>query len=346
MKNIGLFLTIVGLLALAGCAKVDKTELNVNPVGAVLNMQDGAVVVLDSANKDVPMIFDWEDADYGPQLVITYTLQMDQQGNEFADPATVGTVTHVSNLELVTSDFNQMLLGYLANPDIAQPLAVEFRVKASVNTNVDDIYSAVVKQTITPYPVVIVYPMLNVPGSYQGWDPADPINAIGAADLAKPNKFEGYIWFTDDNTEYKFAKGSWDENWGDDGGDGTLEPGGANIIALVAGYYKLNADLDALTHAAVRTDWGLIGDATPGGWDVSTPMTYSVDDRTWSVTVDLAAGEIKFRANDAWDINYGDNNANGTLQQDGANIPIAAAGNYTITMDLSHPIYTYTVKAN
>jgi starch-binding outer membrane protein SusE/F len=49
------------------------------------------------------------------------------------------------------------------------------------------------------------------------------------------------------------------------------------------------------------------------------------------VTLDLSAGSFKFRANDAWTINWG--GSLGGLTQDGANIAVATAGNYTITLD-------------
>ena len=67
-----------------------------------------------------------------------------------------------------------------------------------------------------------------------------------------------------------------------------------------------------------------------------------------TITLNLTAGEMKFRANDAWDINFGDDGANGSLEYGGANIAIASAGNYTITLDLKGGggKYTYTVKKN
>ena len=94
------------------------------------------------------------------------------------------------------------------------------------------------------------------------------------------------------------------------------------------------------------TDWGLIGSGTPGGWDSDQNMTYDPVNDVWTITLDLITGDIKFRANDAWAINYGDPTGAGKLVQDGDNIPISADGNYTITLDLSGAIYRYTVVEN
>jgi hypothetical protein len=60
----------------------------------------------------------------------------------------------------------------------------------------------------------------------------------------------------------------------------------------------------------------------------------------------LKDGSIKFRNNDAWTLEYGDNGADGVLDAGGANIA-AKAGNYSIILDLSNskkPVYTLTKK--
>jgi hypothetical protein len=62
------------------------------------------------------------------------------------------------------------------------------------------------------------------------------------------------------------------------------------------------------------------------------------------VTLNLTVGAFKFRANDDWAINVGGSLTG--LTQDGANISIAAAGNYTITLDVSKKVYTSTVTKN
>ncbi len=188
-----------------------------------------------------------------------------------------------------------------------------------------------------------VYPLLNVPGSYQGWAPSDSTTAIPSVTFDE--KYEGYMWFPAD-TYYKYAKGSWEQNWGDNDGNGTLEPWGLNIHVTDEGYYKLNADLMALTHSVTKTSWGVVGTATPGGWNEDTEMAWDPDNKVWTVTMDLSAGDIKFRANGNWDINYGDNGGNGSLEPLGADIPIFVPGNYTVILDLGKPVYTYNLIRN
>jgi hypothetical protein len=186
------------------------------------------------------------------------------------------------------------------------------------------------------------YPMLYVPGGYQGWEPANTTTVLKS--VASDGKFEGYLNFTDANTEFKFCQNpDWSVNWGDDGGDGTLDPGGANIKAVDAGYYKINVNLNDLTYTIAKTYWGVIGSATAGGWDSDQDMTYDAETGMWTAVLDLTEGELKFRANDDWAINYGDDGNNGVLEANGANIAIPAAGTYTVTMKLGSPDYTYQI---
>lgn len=175
---------------------------------------------------------------------------------------------------------------------------------------------------------------LYVPGGHQGWNPAT------APTLYSRNfdfKYSGYVYFGDANTEFKFTS---QPNWGGtnygDGGDGTLstDGGAGNLKVTEAGMYKIDVDLTENSYTLTKTEWGLIGDATEGGWDNSTPMTYDPATRLWSVTTTLVDGAFKFRANNSWDINLGGELNN--LSYGGDNIP-ATAGSYTITLDLSDP---------
>jgi hypothetical protein len=92
---------------------------------------------------------------------------------------------------------------------------------------------------------------------------------------------------------------------------------------------------------------GIIGDASPGGWGVDTDMHLAdptkTDKYTWTVTLYLSAGSVKFRASDAWDVNWGAADfPTGTGVQNGANIPIAVAGYYKVTFSDATGDYTFT----
>ncbi len=187
------------------------------------------------------------------------------------------------------------------------------------------------------------YPYLYVPGGYQGWNPADTKTVLSSP--GRDKKFEGYLFFKDANTEFKFTeKPDWSVNWGDNGADGTLDAGGTNIKVATAGFYRINVDLNTLKYTIERTNWGIIGDATANGWDSDQDMTYSATENAWVIETNFKAGDVKFRANDGWGLNYGDNGPDGILERDGANIKLPGAGQYRIRLFLSRPDYTYSIE--
>ena len=132
---------------------------------------------------------------------------------------------------------------------------------------------------------------------------------------------------------FKFQKefNNWDVNYGFGGGDdsaGTLVEGGDNIM-VTPGFYRAEVNLANMTYSLTPISGiGIIGPAQAGGWSEDTDLAYNPETRAWEGTVELAADEFKFRANDAWDINWG-----GTaddLIQDGPNLRIDEAGTYYI----------------
>ena len=232
--------------------------------------------------------------------------------------------------------------------DTINASALEFRVCATVSSEIESLCSNPITLNVVPYPVVVIYDSLSVPGSYQGWDPSSRETVIFSR---KNNEvYSGYIYFGEDGSLYKFAKGwSWDMNWGDTAPfDGVLEPGGIgnDILIDVSGLYYLECDLNALKHTNLKTDWGVLGSATPTGTSSDTKLIWDDTKKALTTTISLTVGEIRFRANDNDAINFGDTFNNGTLDADGDGIPIIEAGNYTIDLILTVGDYTYVLTKN
>lgn len=305
------------------------------------------VVLTDSTLESTFAIFDWTKAEFGFQAAVTYTLQVDTTGNNFADPTSLGNTSDLTLESVVEERMNSIALSRgTVSGDTA---SFDFRVMATINDDVESVLSNVITIHVVPFESMTgpMIPVLNVPGSYQGWDPAAGNTVIYSREMDEI--YDGYLYFAEDAVEFKYAKGSWDadSNWGDTDADGTLELEGANIVAGTAGMYYLTADLNALTHTFEQRNWGIIGTATPGGWDSDTDMTWDEEKSALTITMDMTAGgEYKFRANDDWAVNFGDNDADGSLEQDGANIVVEEDGNYTIDLILNEAVYTYSVKKN
>lgn len=194
------------------------------------------------------------------------------------------------------------------------------------------------------------YPLLGVPGGYQDWDPDNTTTTLAAVngEGIGSSQYEGFIYMAEAG-EFKFSTPGWAMNWGDSDGDGILEPGGDNLSVAEPGFYKMNVNLDTismdyLSYSVVKTEWGIIGDATPGGWDSDTDMTYNPESGAWEITADLTKGELKFRPNNDWPGNFGDNSGDAILEVDGANIAIPSAGTYIIKLYIDKPDYTYSIE--
>ena len=347
MKKLSIIIFLIGLVGLFSCKKDETKAVIQSPSAPVLNVAGGDTIALKKTNADTLITYTWSAASFGLTLVTTYTIQMDKQGNNFKDPLAVGTVTSANSFALLTSALNNKLLGMEFNPDLnpSSPMALEFRVMASVSPNSNPAYSPVVSKVMVPYYVKIVYPFLFVPGNYQGWNAGDSTTVIYSA--KSNNSYDGYIWMGASAPEYKYSEDpKWVTNYGDNGADGTLELNGSNIVPGGPGYYHLTADINTLTHTYLKTAWSVIGDATPGGWNTDTDMAYDSIARTWSVTLALTTGGIKFRANHAWDLNYGDTGADGSLDMNGDNIAVPEAGNFTVTLNLSGAIFRYKLQKN
>ena len=101
-------------------------------------------------------------------------------------------------------------------------------------------------------------------------------------------------------------------------------------------------DANALTlKAYVIESISLIGGVLAADWSVDADLT-STDNVVWTATnVELAAGEFKFRANHAWDADWGGSVDN--VQYKGANMVLDEAGVYDITLDFSTVPYTCTM---
>jgi starch-binding outer membrane protein, SusD/RagB family len=96
------------------------------------------------------------------------------------------------------------------------------------------------------------------------------------------------------------------------------------------------------TLGGILSDWGLVGDATINAWNGPDMEMYETATNQYALYANLTSGEMKFRFDEDWGVNYGDDDTDGTLDDGGANIPIADSGLYLVTLDLDALTYTIT----
>ncbi len=350
-------LCLIASAALMTSCKKDETRavMNQGPETALTSTQSTLVLV--QANAANPATtFTWGKAEFGYQAAVKYTLQFTKGSTNFAAATTTSLeLGNVLTKAFTVGELNAKMQDIIPYGSVQQ---VQARVKADVGSGVDPIYSNVISLTITSYRDIVNYEFpqaLRLAGNYQGWSPGVAPKIVDKfASGTTGSNYEGYINFANATPEFKMVKGP-DWPFGDFGsaGPGLLGNGGANLtLSDGAGVYRIRANTVAMTWSNVKiTTWGIIGSATPGDWGASTPMTFNAADGTWTITVNLTGGagkEMKFRANNDWPINFGDNApADNKPDYDGNNIPIAVSGNYTITLDLGIAgNYSYTIRRN
>ncbi len=343
-----MFIAMIGLL-LVSCER-DITEPTISSSPAKPTLTNLSLnVPFTMANADSLVTFSWSAADFGFPSSITYAVQLSTNNNFSGEVAALLTTQDVKGTVKV-NDINNAMLSW--NKEIGQAVTLYYRVSASVTPSIS-VISETKSTSLTPFETLVDYPVIYVPGSYQGWSPGADNGRLYSYDLSK-QKYGGIIRLvngTEANTEFKITPAAnWDNDWGGSltqtgsNYSGTLVPKGSNLT-VAGGVYEVEVDISALTISLTRTDdWGIIGSATSTGWDSDIDMFYNGQRKMWEITADFSAGEFKFRANDGWDLNYGDSGADGTLNAGGDNIALLSAGNYTIRFD---PVkLTYTVKKN
>jgi len=163
------------------------------------------------------------------------------------------------------------------------------------------------------------------------------------------DQFRGIVKLEEGEMKFRMNN-DWGTNYGDTGVDGVLDLNGDNI-ATTAGRYIVTVNLNDLSYTLepIENIWGLVGSAY-NDWGATQDALFTRDwsqpnDDIWVLNnVTLLDGEYKFRANEAWALNYGDTGADGTLDNNGDNI-ISVAGTYSFVLDFTDPQNpTYTIN--
>ncbi|GAA4320359.1 hypothetical protein GCM10023115_47300 [Pontixanthobacter gangjinensis] len=376
MKKLSFLLfALIGLISLNSCTEDDPFTFvaKPDPEGLAFTSSVADNYNLMASNGDnLAERFVWNPVDFDVQTPVKYQLlgsadmTFDTTDPIYEGEATNGAVT-VSEMLALAAD-----AGLDNDPETEAPNtgSLNFQVRAFVGSdggNVVEQFSEVVTVNVTlpegdaepELPKIYVTGNFAVASGYAAdWSPENGIPL--AAEMGGTN-YEGFINMDVEQPMYKFlpTNEGWDGNYGDAGAEGgaytevLASPGvDAGTPDGTGGYFYVKADPEALTYSLTETNWGVIGNATPTGWDSDSDMTYDAENKVWTLTLDLTAQEapdngIKFRANDAWDLNIGDSGADGTAEFNGDNIGVPEDGNYTITLDLSNPrMYTYTLTKN
>lgn len=351
MKNIFKSILALSLVFSFTSCEDEQDLLFSQPEGEfkILSPVSGEGVVL---NADTPLnpglSMTWEDAQYGSPTEITYTIQVDKSGDEFDTP--IDVVSTTNTYATISSDaLNSAAVAAGLTPFTQGGLEVRLRSTVG-STGVQEQFSDVISYLVTPYSTEL--PQLAVPGNHQGWNP--PTAPRIASSAFGETDYEGYVWL---DGGFKFvgpdAAGNYNwgnTDWGDDGSfSDVLAESGESDCTATAGFYRLKVNTSALTYSVAPVSWGIIGAATPTGWDSDTDLVYNPSTRKLEIaSIALTPGGFKFRGNNAWGNGFdlGTVNADGYLVDGGDLTFEGPAGNYKVILDMSNPRkYTYELIA-
>ncbi len=332
-KNLIIYLTFIGLLGLFTGCEEDGTKVVIltNPIAPTLKTVPD--MTLSRANAAQVLEFVGTPVDPGFQASATYNLEACAPGNAFADAVTIYSGTQDTSIKITQSDLNGILLRKFPADAVS---SVDFRIR-----------SVLVVDAGTGAPGTSADPMVyssaarTADVTTYGLPRLDLINS-GLTQKIESAKGDGkYFGYVKLDAANPFTLLDPDSGTAYGASGSALAVNGAAITVGATGWHKLTVDVNALTYKLEAYMIGLVGSATPNGWNSpDSKMDYDSTTGTWSITITLVAGDIKFRLNDGWAWNLGYNPANTgkltDLFHNGDNITVTP-GNYTITLTITQP---------
>ncbi len=330
-KNLVIFLTILGFVALFSCKK-DETQalLSTNPGKPVLTAN--ASYVLDKNTPAKVITFTGTLADFGYKASVEYTLEVDLAGNSFKKAVEVGKSVN-DTFKIATADLNTILLTF--EPDVVLNVGYELRVKAKIYGYTTTIYSDKVstKFSLWDSPKLILSTT------------AKQKLASGIKDGVSDGLYKGWIYLSaaEAAAGFKLTDGTTAKIYGQTAN--VITENGSPIVVPEEGSYNVEVDMTAKTIAFTDNTLGLIGSATSGiggvsdGWSRDIKMTWNFTDKTWNIKATLVDGMIKFRTHGMWSSSNGNYNLGTSLDAlvnagNSSDLPVTA-GTYNIKVDLA-----------
>lgn len=320
-----IYLTFIGLLGLLYSCEKDGDQVFIldNPAAPeIISMPD---LTLERNNGADTLEFIISDVDPGFVASAKYFLEACATGDNFANAISLASQDLGESFRMSVADLNTILLSDFPADEAS---SVDFRVRARLVVDAgtgapgtsDDSFEYI-SETQTASVTLYGLPKLSLIDSGTEQSIESPLGNGEYSGMVKLDASLPFTLYDPDN----------DISYG--GSGGTLSVDGSGITVDESGWYQMEANTNDLSYSTSAYMIGLVGSATPNGWDTpDQKMDYDWDTGTWYITIDLIDGEIKFRLNDGWAWNLGGTTDN--LTQGGDNIAVSA-GNYTITLTIN-----------
>ncbi|CAL2077570.1 SusE domain-containing protein [Tenacibaculum sp. 190524A05c] len=317
------------------------TTYPVNPASIESGLADGDTFTLSlDQNDDNAIEIAINDPIFDSNLGVTieYYLEADTETGTFDSPVEVAMVTNSKSINVTHAKLNSVAQGLGIAPDSTGKIQLRIRSVITNSTNetlerIGDPMTVTVTTYLTVLDLSTTWGIVGSAANDWGATPDLPFfkTDVDGVLVAYVTLLDGEIKFRENN--------DWANNFGDNGADGTIEAGGANI-AVTAGSYKVTLNFNDNTYSLESFSLGIVGSAY-NDWGATPDFMLEYDQYSdvFRGIVTLLDGEMKFRMNNDWAVNYGDDGADGTLEDGSANIT-TTAGNYIVTVDLNNKTYT------
>lgn len=281
-------LTLTGMMIFfISCQKEEVTDIKL--AGELSLSSTSADIVLSQKNDaNVAVTFNWTTGtNNGTGASISYVLQIDKEGNGFADPQVFEMGKAVYAKSFSVSQLNSNLLReYGAVAGVASNL--EARVIATVyNSPTTEQISQVITIKVMPYEPVSTTLYIFGDATANGWDAAKAIALIPDEDDPTIFTFRGALG----TGSYKFITtlGQFLPSYNLGADDNHIiyrtsdsDPDNKFTVAE-AGVYNIKVSLLELTIMSVKLDVPvydhiyMVGDASPNGWDIGNATELTPD---------------------------------------------------------------------
>ncbi|MCR9015870.1 SusF/SusE family outer membrane protein [Aquiflexum gelatinilyticum] len=300
------------------CGPIDEPAIIPQTASTLTSPSAGTAIVLTEAEKEDTIFFQASIPDFGVSGNYTYTLEMAKGGTNFATVDVVGTST-TPTVKIAVGDLNKKIVTAGLEPNVAGN--VDFRFKTTIDRSLSPLVGTATTLSLTAYKDAVILRNLFLVGNATapGWS-NDNNNPALFRDPANKDLYVYTGFFAVGEFKVLEKLGQWQPQYGTNGGSAvSVNPGGGSdpgaFAITTAGHYVFTLNLANNTFTLVPFTGaadvyyptvGIIGSSTAGGWDSSTAMTnLTFDKHIWHITATVTNGEIKFRANDAWTINWG-----------------------------------------
>lgn len=362
MKKLLYSIMALAGLTMASCTQehIDVQYIPENAVAPTLGTIEGC----DLSDGGADIVVEYTKADFGVATGSAHNLYI-SKSEDMADMKKAKASFTDNTITLAQADLNVVALDFA---EAGAEVDMYFAVVANLNTDKGaevagtQLKSNIVKATFKSYVADVLptekFEKVWVIGNYCGWDHGKTqflfdYNSTGTT-------FAGVVDFAGADGVSMAADGfkltgvaGWDDtcNWGCDENNMPTEEEPASIQLITGGgskdikayakrFYGFEFDNTTLV---LKKSWGadqigIIG--LNGDWETDIVMEYNAKWTRFYADIEAPADtEMKFRADAAWDLNWGVNCAQG-----GDNIPVAA-GNYRVYFNPATGLIEFNASA-